>query len=138
MKKFTEIIKYFTSITTGIVLVFIVIILIQGDKSFPTKFLFEIPCASLATSLLTILLAPDETSQPKPFFLRVTLHYIALCVLMTVLGVSFGWVKLDASGILTMILSTAGVYVFTYAVSYFSSMRDAEEINSALNRKNKK
>ena len=63
MRYIKDIIKYFTFITTGIIILFIVLMLIQGDKELCLSTLIEIPCAGLATSVVTVFLYPFEEQR---------------------------------------------------------------------------
>ncbi len=134
MKYITEIIKYFTFITTGIVILFIVLMLIDGDDIITLSTLIKIPCAALATSVVTVIFDPSETK--RNFILSMLLHYLVLCIVMIGIGKLFGWISLDIHGILLMVISVAVIYAFTFAVTYITSKNDAEELNRALkNRK---
>lgn len=135
MKYITEIIKYFAFITTGIVVLMIVIMLIQGDDGISLYTLAEIPCSGLVTSAVTVFLFPSEVQSRKIYLLRILLHYIALCVVMTAMGVFFGWINFDMSGILLMTVSVAVIYAFTFGIAYITSKNDADEINQALKDK---
>ncbi|MBQ5330672.1 MAG: DUF3021 family protein [Oscillospiraceae bacterium] len=132
MKKLTSFLALFANITTGIVMVFIVVCLIFGYGSISMSMLISIPAASLITSLLTLLLFPNESGTRGKYFFGIFIHYAALWAVMTAYGIFCGWIDFDISGILTMAVSTAAVYIFTFAVSYLSSKRDADELNSAL------
>lgn len=134
MKYITEIIKYFTFITTGIVILFIVLMLIDGDDIITLSTLIKIPCAALVTSVVTVIFDPSETK--RNFMLSMLLHYLVLCIVMIGIGKLFGWISLDIHGILLMVISVAVIYAFTFAVTYITSKNDAEELNRALkNRK---
>lgn len=138
MKFITDLVKYFTFITTGIVIVFIVIVLIGGHDGISTATLIQIPCSALATSLVTVLFYPKESKTMKEYNLRLLLHYLVLCVVMVVLGTAFEWVNLNLNGILTMVISTAVVYIFTFTAAFLSSKHEADELNSALKNKHSK
>ncbi len=135
MRYIKDIIKYFTFITTGIIILFIVLMLIQGDKELCLSTLIEIPCAGLATSVVTVFLYPFE--EQKVFFLRILLHYLALCIIMITMGKLFGWIRLNIGGILLMMLSVAVIYIFTFGVTYITSKNEAYEMNQALKSKNR-
>ncbi|MBQ9384326.1 MAG: DUF3021 family protein [Ruminiclostridium sp.] len=134
MKYITEIIRYFTYITTGMVILFIVLMLIQGDDGIRLSTLIEIPCAALLTSAITVLLYPSEGKTRKAYLCRVLLHYLALCVVMIVMGILFGWIELNFHGILLMVISVAAIYAFTFVVAYITSKNEAEELNRALKK----
>ena len=138
MRYLTEIIKFFSFITTGIVILFIVIMLIQGDDGIHLSTLAEIPCAGLVTAAVTVLLYPNEVQSRKKYLLRVLLHYSVLCVIMITMGTLFGWIAPDAGGILLMLISVAVIYLFTFAVAYITSKNDADEMNRVLKDRNKK
>lgn len=137
MRYITEIIKYFAFITTGILILFIVLMLIQGDSAINLSTLIEIPCAGLVTSIVTVFLYPSETQSKKGYLLRILVHYTVLCIVMTVMGTLFGWIRLHFGGILFMMISVAAIYAFTFSVTYFTSKNDADEINRVLKDKNR-
>lgn len=138
MRFIIDLVKYFTYITTGIVLVIIIISLLQGSDGISTTALIQIPCAALVTSLVTVLFYPNETKTKKESHLKTFIHYVVLCGVMITLGAAFKWINLNFSGILIMVITTAAVYAFTFAVSYLSSKQEADELNSALKRKQSK
>ena len=138
MKYITEIIKYFTFITTGIVILFVAILLIQGGDSISLKTLIGMPCLGLVTAVVTVFLYPAEARTRREFWLKLLLHYFVLCVAISVFGMVFGRIGLDFKGILLMMVCTAAVYAFTYAVAYLSSKNDADELNQALKKRKSK
>ncbi len=135
MKFITDLIKLFTSVTTGIVFVFIAVMLIEDIDSISTKMLIQMPCAALVTSLVTTAFFCGESRTRRGYYLRILLHYITLCAVMTALGRFFGWVGSDIKGIMTMVISTGAVYVFTFTVIFISSKHEADRLNSALRSK---
>ena len=135
MKYITEIIKYFTFITTGIVILFIAILLLTGSNGINLNTLIGIPCLGLVTGVVTVFLYPAEAKTRREFWLKLVLHYFSMCLVSTTFGILFGWVSFDGKGILVMVVSTAAVYAFTYAVAYLSSKNDADELNRALKNK---
>ena len=130
-----DILKFFTFITTGMVILFIIILLIQGDDGIYLSTLIEIPCAALVTSVLTVLLYPSEVRSKAVYLVRVLLHYLALCVVMVVCGILFGWIDFNVQGILLMVISVAAIYGFTFGVAYLTSKNDADALNRALKEK---
>lgn len=138
MRYITETIKFFTYITTGIVIVFIVILLLNGDGGIYLQTLIGIPCCGLITAIVTVLAInfyPTDTRSKAAVFGWMVLHYLVLCGIMCVFGCLFGWIGFNIQGILHMAVSTAAVYAFTYAVAYLSSKNDADELNRALKNK---
>lgn len=138
MKRISDIIKYFTFITTGIVILFILIMLVQHDEALDLSTLIEITALGLITSLITVFLYPFEMEKiNREYLLRILLHYTVLCAAASVFGISFGWITFSFGGIVLMMISVAGIYVFTYAVAYMTAVYDAEELNRALKDKRK-
>lgn len=135
MRFITDLIRYFVYITTGILFVFIVILLIEGGSGVSTQTLIRIPCAAFATALITALLYSSEAVKKKELYIRISVHYILLCVTMIALGTVFEWISLDLAGIMTMVISTAAIYAFTFAGTYLSSKNEAKKLNEALKSK---
>lgn len=135
MRFITDLLKYFVSITTGILFVFIIILLLNGSGSVSTQMLVQIPCAAFVTALVTVIICSKETVTKKELYIRIAIHYLLLCVIMVILGTAFGWVYFDLAGIVTMAVSTAVIYAFTFAGTYLSSKSEAEKLNKALKNK---
>lgn len=135
MKFITDLIKYFVYITTGILFVFITVMLIEGSKSISIQTLVQIPCAALITALVTVIVYSKEEMMKKEFYIRIAIHYLLLCFIMIIFGTAFGWVNLNLAGIMTMVISTAAIYAFTFAGAYLSSKSEAEKLNEALKSK---
>lgn len=135
MKFITDLIRYFVYITTGIIFVFIAILLLKGYSGISTESLIRIPCAALVTALVTVIIYSRETMTKKEFYVRMAIHYLLLCVIMVFFGIAFGWIDLSLAGVMTMIIATAAVYAFTFAGVYLSSKSEAEELNRALKNK---
>lgn len=135
MKFITDLIRYFVYITTGILFVFIVMLLIEGGSGVSTQTLIRIPCAGLATALITAVIYSREAVKKKEHYIRIAIHYLLLCVTMVALGTVFEWIKLDLAGIMTIVISTAAIYAFTYTGAYLSSKSEAKKLNEALKSK---
>lgn len=135
MKFITDLIRYFVYITTGILFVFITMLLIEGGDSISIQKLIQIPCAALVTALVTVIIYSKEAVMKKEFYIRIAIHYILLCVIMVIFGTAFGWVNLNLAGIMTIVISTAAIYVFTFTGAYLSSKSEAEKLNKALKSK---
>lgn len=135
MKFITELLKYFVYITTGILFVFITIMLLGGYESISTQTLMQIPCAAFVTALVTVIIYSKEEVMKKEFNIRMAIHYILLCVIMVIFGTAFEWINLDFAGVMTMVISTAAIYAFTFAGAYLSSKSEAEKLNKALKSK---
>ncbi len=135
MKFFTDLIRYFVYITTGILFVFIVMMLIEGSESISIQKLIQIPCAALVTALVTVIIYSKEAIMKKEFYIRIAVHYLLLCVIMVIFGTAFEWINLDFAGIMIMVISTAVIYAFTFAGAYLSAKSEAENLNRALKNK---
>lgn len=135
MKFITDLIRYFVYITTGILFVFITMLLIEGSDSISIQKLIQIPCAAFVTALVTVIIYSKEAVMKKEFYIRIAIHYLLLCVIMVILGTAFEWIKIDLAGIMIMVISTAAIYVFTFAGAYLSSKSEAEKLNKALKSK---
>ncbi|MDE5991700.1 MAG: DUF3021 domain-containing protein [Oscillospiraceae bacterium] len=135
MKFITDLMRYFVYITTGILFVFITMLLIEGSDSISIQKLIQIPCAAFVTALVTVIIYSREAVMKKEFYIRIAIHYLLLCVIMVILGTAFEWIKIDLAGIMTMVISTAAIYVFTFVGAYLLSKSEAEKLNKALKSK---
>lgn len=135
MKFLSGLIRYFVYITTGILFVFIIIMILEGSSSISLKTLIEIPCAAFVTSLATAVICSKDIMVKRDFYIGIAVHYLILCIIMVIFGTVCEWVNPDAAGILTIVISTAAIYVFTFAGAYLSSKSEAEKLNRALRNK---
>ena len=140
MKFFTEFLKYFVIITTGVLLMCAVNVSLSetgGAGLSLSVTLWQILGAGAVTAFVTAWVYKRECNTKKQFIAMGMIHYILICVIMVTLGVLFGWMDLNIGGIIMMTVSVALVYLFTYAVSYISAKHQADEFNKALNEKYK-
>ena len=140
MKFFTEFLKYFVIITTGVLLMCAVNVSLSetGGESLAVGItLWQILGAGAVTAFVTALVYMRECKTKKQFIVMVIIHYILICAIMVTLGVLYGWMDFNIGGIIMMTVSVALVYLFTYAVRYFSDIRQADEFNRALKEKYK-
>ncbi len=135
MKFIKEFIKWFITINTGVLLIFIIN---TTDYDYiRTVYLWEIFAVSAVTSLITTLffsIDPGKIITRVVQIVIVFLHYLSLFITMMLFGISFGWIPFNLSGVLTMALSVAGVYICTAVLSVVTGMQDAKKMNEALNK----
>ena len=130
---FTEFLKWFLIINTGIMV--IVWINIFKYDTIWTAIFPQIFGASFITSLVTAGYFSYNPKKPITVPVRILLtlaHYLVLCASITVLGTLFDWFELTLRGFIGMALSVAGVYFITAVISYFLSKGEADEMTNAL------
>lgn len=135
MKYIKEFIRWFITITTGVLLIFI--LNTMKYEYIRSIYLWEIFGVSAVTSLITTVffaIDPKKVISKAVQILIVFLHYISLFVTMLFFGNSFGWITLDVRGVLTMAISVAGVYLCTAVLSLITGMQDAKRMNEALRK----
>lgn len=138
MIKLQEFIKWFVFITTGILIVCAVCFSLSPEgKVIPGITLWEILLSGLLTSAITTFFLSREALDKWNVIVVFILHYIFLDMAMFACGVWFGWMSLDFTGVFSMSLSVAGVYLFTFAVNYFLDVQQADAINRKLKEKYK-
>lgn len=135
IKIFTEFVKYFMNITTGILIICAVNSF--GTEMLSGKVLWQILIAGAGTALLTTIIYNKEVSTTKGFVLMTAVHYILLCVIMIIIGITFDWMSFNLSGIIMMVISVALVYVFTFFGRYIIDKKEADSFNKALKNKYK-
>lgn len=136
MRRFIyELIKWFFCITPAIVFVYAVNTELAGDISIPANALWKILLSGFLTACTTVLLAPREGNKKPVLLARGLIHYAALNTVMIGCGCLFGWMRLNASGILMMLLSVAFVYLIAFFVYYLINVAQAHEINQKLKEK---
>lgn len=139
MKFVKELCEYFVRITTGILIVCTIADLLYGNENIPAKTLPNILLSGAATAIITeiIMILPEPVSK-KQYFFSVMLHYVLLCIVMSIMGIHFEWVSNDIIGIISMCICVAAVYAFTAFVTYFTNKADADNITKMLGEKYKK
>lgn len=134
MRFIKDFLKWFVIINTGIFLVFT--INVMNYDGIRVIYLWEIFGTSAVTSLITTVflsIDPNKIISKYMQLLIVFLHYACLLGVMLFLGYSFGWIEWDVRGILTMVISVAGVYLCSAVLSTIVGNKDANRMNEALN-----
>lgn len=136
MKTFLKnFLRWTITITTGITLI-VGLIVLKYDY-IPANIVIRILAAGLVTALVTTIFFTYEPKKKvgKCFgFVFFLLHYLSLCIIMTIIGVSFGWFEATLSGILEIVLSVGAVYIFTVVISAILLKGDADKMNEALKK----
>lgn len=132
MRIFREAIKWFVYITTGNLIAVTVNFAFSGEKIMPAKTLWEILLSAFLTTIVTVFLHPADETKPSITYLKMILHYLALCGVMTICGNWFGWIELNLAGILLMAISVAVVYLLCFLTDLILDRRQAEAINKRL------
>ena len=125
--------RWFLVINSGILL--IVGVIVMKYDSIPSITIPRIFLASIATSAVTAAFVSLDPKKPieKPVSVFICLvHYILLCVVIMVLGVMFDWFEPTLKGACGVMLSVAGVYIFSALVAYALSKGEAAAMNDAL------
>ena len=135
MKIITESIKYFMYITTAIIIICALNITLSGNDTMSSNTLWQIIISGAATAVVTAIVYSREVSTTKGFITMMAVHYVILCVVMTFLGVMFGWMKLCIPGIIMMVISVALVYVITFLSRYLLDKKQADLFNETLKNK---
>ena len=132
MKNLQFFIKWYVYITTGILIVCAVNFTLETDAPIPGSTLWKILLSGLLTTFVTVILLPKESTTSLRFFLRMFLHYAALCLVMVICGKWFHWLQYTPSGIGKMTLSVAAVYGLTAGTYYLLEVKQANAINQKL------
>ena len=135
MKIITESIKYFMYITTAIIIICALNITLSGNDTMSSNTLWQIIISGAATAVVTAIVYSREVSTTKGFITMMAVHYVILCVVMTFLGVMFGWMELCNPGIIMMVISVALVYVITFLSRYLLDKKQADLFNETLKNK---
>ena len=135
MKIITESIKYFMYITTAIIIICALNITLSGNDTMSSNTLWQIIISGAATAVVTAIVYSREVNTTKGFITMMAVHYVILCVVMTFLGVMFGWMKLCIPGIIMMVISVALVYVITFLSRYLLDKKQADLFNKTLKNK---
>jgi uncharacterized membrane protein len=137
MKYVKSYISFFTAIATAILIIVTIDGAINSYESVSKYLPLEILGASALTALITTIILCREIKTRKQFLISFLLHFFLLCVVMIVLGLMFGWINDSFGSIICMILYVALVYVIVFAINYILAKKEADELNEALNKRNK-
>lgn len=139
MRFLKELCHFFVQITTGILIICAINYSVWGSGELPANILWQIVLSGAVTAIITeIVMSLPEPETKKRFVLYTVLHYVVLCIVMSVIGMLFDWVSKTVLGVLLMCLSVAAVYAFTMAVTYFTSKRDADDLTKLIRSKYRK
>lgn len=126
--------RYFTYITTAVLLFVSVLMKIQRMEMINTDHLLKILVCGAVTALPTaVLLSKDYDT--RQMLVRICLHYLLICGIMIWMGNWFGWMSISVSGIIFMMLAVTFVYACTYLATYLTTRRESENLNQALRQK---
>lgn len=138
MKFLKSFVRFFSTITTCILIVCAVNFFLSDSTEIPGDTLFRILLSGFATALVTAVFYYREIKTHKQFLIIIILHYVLLCGIMIGLGVWFGWIDFDLGGIIMMLVSVAVVYALTMLMNYIVAKKDADEINKMLEQLNRR
>ena len=130
-------IKFFVYITTGILLVAGIACVFMTDSDFalPKTMLLDVVLSGAVTSLVTAAVYHKEPETKRGFIILTIVHYLALCVVMVFIGVSFKWIDFTVLDVAVMMIYVAVVYAFTFFSRMFTDRKEADSINKALRNK---
>lgn len=135
-KYFSEFIRWFVAITTGVLMICAVDFALFNKGDIPKTTLRDILLSGLATTAVTVIFWKiKDVKKGESELAAMLLHYLCLCVVMVIFGTKFGWMELNFSGILMMALSVAAVYIFSFVVNYLLDVQQANVINQKLKEK---
>ncbi len=135
MKGISNFVKWFLYITTGILIICGVNYQLAGVEMVSVDVFWKILFSGFATTLVSVLLLPKEEDGKIKMYLKFGLHYAALCIVMIPLGCWFGWIDMEPSGIICMMLDVGGVYLAALFAYYIVDRKQADEINRMLKEK---
>lgn len=135
MKTIGSFIKCFLYITTGVLIVCGASFTFSGVEMVPVDTFWKVLFSGFVTTLVTVLILPKEEDGKVKTYIKFALHYIALCIVMSLFGVWFGWMDFDFSGIVMMVVDVGLVYLLTFFAYYIIDRKQADDINKRLREK---
>ncbi len=135
MKTLVNFVKWFLYITVGIFIVCGISYRITGLETVTVDVFGMILLSAFFTTLVTVLILPREEDGKGKFCVKLALHYIMLCVIMSFLGAKFGWIYFDLTGIGMMAIDVGLVYLLVFIAHYIIDIKQADEINRMLQEK---
>lgn len=137
MKFIETTIRYFFYITTAILMLCAFMYGTSDVEEISVDILLGIVISGAVTALITSIFVVVQESGNINMILSMILHYIALCVVMIVMGERLGWVKYEVGQVVNMCIDVAIVYAITFIFGYKMDQKDAEDINKKLKEKYK-
>lgn len=135
MKRLGIFVKWFLYITVGIFLVCGLAYTLEGSESIPVNVFWKILLSGFVTTLVTVFFRCWEEESQTKVWVRIVCHYIALCVVMSVLGMWFGWIEAALTGVGKMAVYVGVVYLLAFGAYYIIDLRQADAINKKLQEK---
>lgn len=135
MKKFANFIKWFLYITIGIFFVCAVAYTLEDVDSISVNIFWKILLSGFVTTLVTIFFRCWEEEENSKLWVRVVFHYVVLCVVMSILGMWFGWIEAAPSGVGKMVIYVGLVYLLAFGAYYIIDIKQADAINKKLREK---
>lgn len=94
MRFLKELCRFFVQITTGILIICAINYSVWGSGELPANILWQIVLSGAVTAVITeIVMSLPEPETKKRFVLYTALHYVVLCIVMSVIGMLFDWVS---------------------------------------------
>ncbi len=133
-------INFFSTITLGIVFVCAVNMSLSPGYDVPDSVLWQVLLSGFITSIMTSIGAFIFTAinTKTKLAVSIVIHYALMSVIMISLGVWFDWLNFDIKGIVMMLISVAVVYLIAFLLNYYIIKKEAEGINIALEKHNKR
>lgn len=136
MKFLKSFLSFFCTITTAIVAVVELNYLMAENPYVSEYILAQILFAGFVTALFSAILFGVDIKSKAVVIITAIAHYLIMCVVVCFLGLWFGWWEPGLQGIGIACGSVAVVYVLTFAVNYINNLKDAAELNKALDERN--
>lgn len=131
-------INFFTTITTAILMIGGINFLVYGNETLSATTPIQILFAGAATALPTTLAFCTEFKTKTYYAIAMLLHFGALCVIMNIIGVQFGWMTFCASHVIIMVIDVAIVYAIVFVLTYILEKKEVDKLNRALQERNEK
>lgn len=135
MKVLSNAIKWFLYITTGILVVATINYIIIGDETIPANTLSNILLSGALTTVVTVIFVPSQETKATWVYVKMLLHYVALCAVMAFCGTKFGWIDFNVKGVIMMSVDVALVYLLAFFAYSIIDRRQANAINKRLKEK---
>ena len=133
-------INFFSTITLGIVFVCAANMSLSPGYDVPDNVLWQVLLSGFITSIMTsfgVFIFTAINTKIK-LAIAVMIHYALMSVIMIGLGIWFDWMNFDIKGIVMMLISVAVVYLIAFLLNYYIIKKEAEGINIALEKHNKR
>lgn len=134
MRKLRFLFQVFCMVTTCVVIAAALFTtVINPVESVDPAIMWQIPVASLLTTLCSLIFAWDRKMGKLERRIRIGIHYLWVNLVVLGVGFLFDWYQITRPGsVISMVIAIAVIYTIASIGSWTKSARDAKQMNERL------